>query len=182
MRSPAVILPVMIALSTTMDVFAQAPVPEMHRTNVTAPPGTTWQDARSTGGSFTVRMPLPFNDYTVPGQRVRHVIDGKGPTGISFSVVEFVKLTAKGEMDAIYKDLLESPAKTRNMKRERVAGADILSYDSYGALTNSYNRYVETDRSFYFLSIIYQPSQGKEVEPLQGPFFDSFIINTPSAK
>ena len=136
-----------------------------------------WQEARSTLGSFRINMPVPFNDYTVRGPQVRHVVDGKGPTGIAFSVVEFVKQADKREMDAIYKDLLDSPVKTRDLKREKTGGTDILSFGTYGGVTSSYNRYIETDRSFYFVGIVYPPTQEREVEPLRGPFFGSFAIN-----
>jgi hypothetical protein len=177
MMKLVVALSVLVAFADAAETSAQTQALEMHRSAVTAPQGATWQEARSTRGSFRINMPVPFNDYTIPGSPVRHVVDGKGPTGISFSVVEFVKQTDKPEMDAIYKDLIDSPVKTRNMKREKSGGADILSYGSYGGPTNSYNRYVETSHSFYFIHIVYPPSREAEVESLRDAFFGSFVTS-----
>jgi hypothetical protein len=175
-----VVAVVLLMLAGVAAADAQSPVREVHRLNVTAQDGARWQEASSMLGSFSIRMPVPFNDYTLRAEQVRHVIDGKSTDGIAFSVVEFPKKTSKGQMDGIYDDLGNSPLKTSAMNRAKRNGADILSFGTYGGVTSSYAQYVETDTSFYFVTIVYPPGLQTKVEAVKDEFFRSFTFGRPA--
>ena len=59
---------------------AQQPKLEMHRTGIVSTDPSGWHLAVSTKGSFSVRMPIPFNYFTVrstdakTGEEVMYVI------------------------------------------------------------------------------------------------------------
>src|SRR5262249_35542055 len=73
---------------------AQQPKRERHRTGVEPKDPSGGPPAVSTKGSFSVRMPIPFNDFTVrstdpkAGEELTHVIGGKSAEGIKVSAVE----------------------------------------------------------------------------------------------
>jgi len=72
-------------------IEAQQPKLDMHRAGVSADDGSGWHSAVSTKGGFAVRLPIPFNDFSVHSTNtgeVSHVIGGKSSEGIKFSAVE----------------------------------------------------------------------------------------------
>jgi len=63
---------------------------QMHRVQVSEKDGDGWYPARSTNGGFSVLLPLPFNDFSVPGDGSSEVlrsevVGGKSTEGIKFS-------------------------------------------------------------------------------------------------
>ncbi len=65
---------------------AQQPKLEMHRAGVSADDGSGWHQAVSTKGSFSILMPIPFNDFTTHDAgtgEVSQVIGGKSSEGSS---------------------------------------------------------------------------------------------------
>lgn len=64
---------------------------EMHRAGVAADDGSGWHLAVSSKGSFSVLLPIPFNDFTTRDAQtgeVTHVVGGKSSEGIKFVAVE----------------------------------------------------------------------------------------------
>jgi hypothetical protein len=61
----------------------------MHRVQAGTPEADGWYSAVSTNGSFSVRMPVPFNDFTNPGSddgtKLCHTIGSSTPEGMKFS-------------------------------------------------------------------------------------------------
>ena len=80
---------------------AQQPKLEMHRVGVSADDGTGWHSAVSTKGAFSIRLPIPFNDFSTHDARageVSHAVGGKSSEGIKFMAVE-MPVTAKTPED-----------------------------------------------------------------------------------
>lgn len=93
---------------------AQQPKLEMHRAGVNADDGSGWHPAVSTKGAFSIRVPIPYNDFTVHDARtgeVSHAVGGKSSEGIKFMAVA-VPVTAKTPHDlgAIPKSFSSNPA------------------------------------------------------------------------
>ncbi|WP_437490381.1 hypothetical protein WME75_13560 [Sorangium sp. So ce1014] len=63
----------------------------MHRLQATQPVGDGWHHAQSTEGSFSVELPLPFNDFRVRSQATdnvemrTHTVGGKTPGLLAWS-------------------------------------------------------------------------------------------------
>jgi hypothetical protein len=99
LRLFAIILSSALTL-TCAPARAQQPKLEMHRVGVNADDGSGWHQAVSTKGTFSVRVPIPFNDFTTHDAatgEVSHVIGGKSSEGIKFMAVE-IPVTAKTEV------------------------------------------------------------------------------------
>jgi hypothetical protein len=82
----------LIAISISWPAIAIAqPKLEMHRVGVKADDGSGWHLAVSSKGSFSVLLPIPFNDFTtndVATGETTYVIGGKSSEGIKFAAVE----------------------------------------------------------------------------------------------
>src|SRR5258708_37417286 len=90
---------VLLALMILASAVAQAQQPklEMHRLGVNADDGSGWHPAVSTKGSFSILMPIPFNDFTTRDAgtgEVTHAVGGKSSEGIKFAAV-WAPLTSK---------------------------------------------------------------------------------------
>ena len=64
-RPFALFLPLLLVTLPGVTARAQQPKLEMHRAGVDSKDPSGWHLAVSTKGSFSVRMPIPFNDFTV---------------------------------------------------------------------------------------------------------------------
>src|SRR3954451_7872121 len=72
-------------------VAAAQPNLEMHRVGVTADDGLGWHLAVSSQGSFSILVPIPFNDFTTRDAatgEATYVVGGKSSEGIKFAAVE----------------------------------------------------------------------------------------------
>src|SRR5437868_12349875 len=79
-----------IVLGVTATAHAQ-PKLEMHRAGVSADDGSGWHLAVSSKGSFSIRLPIPFNDFTIldPSTgEMTYAVGGKSSEGIKFSAAE----------------------------------------------------------------------------------------------
>src|SRR5437660_1842669 len=75
----------------TMAVAEAQPKLEMHRVGVSADDGSGWHLAVSSKGSFSIRLPIPFNDFTTRDAttgEVSYAVGAKSSEGITFSAVE----------------------------------------------------------------------------------------------
>src|SRR5262245_37181437 len=147
---------------------AQQPKLEMHRAGVSVDDGSGWYPAVSTKGSFSVRLPIPFNDFTIaldPSTgEVSHVVGGKSSEGIKFSAVE-VPVSAKTPTDlaTIPKTFSADPAnKVSDVSRATKDGMDTLSFSVTGPASSAQVRYIRTTGALYTLTIEY-PNAYREV-------------------
>src|SRR5262245_16344108 len=114
------LFPLFLSLAPVMlaAVAAQAqqqPKLEMHRSGVVTQDPSGWHLAVSTQGSFSVRMPIPFNDFTIrptdsKNDEVTHVIGGKSSEGIRVSAVEMpASARSAPNLDKILADFSSKP-------------------------------------------------------------------------
>ncbi len=164
---------------------AQQPKLEMHRAGVNADDGSGWHPAVSTKGAFSIRVPIPFNDFTVHDARtgeVSHAVGGKSSEGIKFMAVA-VPVTAKTPHDlgAIPKSFSSNPAnKVADVNRQTKDGADTLSFSVIGPASTAHFRYVKVKDTLYTLSIEFPNAYREAVAAMKDKFFSSFKLKGKS--
>jgi hypothetical protein len=175
-----------LVMLPTVAPRAQQPKLEMHRAGVVSQDPSGWHLAVSTKGSFSVRMPIPFNDFTVrsidpkAGEEVTHVIGGKSTEGIRVSAVE-MPTSAKSapSLDKILADFSAKPGnKISGVQRISKGDVDTLSFSVSGAQTSAHMRYIRTKSATYVLTIEFPNAHRDDVAPLREEFFGSFKTET----
>ena len=181
-RPVVLFLPLALVMLPGFAARAQQPKLEMHRTAVDSKDPSGWHLAVSTKGSFSVRMPIPFNDFTVrstdpkTGEEVTHVIGGKSTEGIKFSAVE-LPASAKSapSLEKILADFsAKSGSKVSDVQRAAKDDVDTLSFSVSGAQTSAHVRYVKTKSATYSLTVEFPNAHRDDVAALREEFFDSF--------
>jgi hypothetical protein len=179
---PRILAPALIILASVM-AQAQQPKLDMHRAGVSADDGSGWHAAVSTKGAFSIRVPIPFNDFSIHDAgtgEVSHVIGGKSSEGIKFAAVELpVTARTPADLGAIPKALASNPAnKVSDLSRHAKDGVDTLSFAVAGSASSAYFRYVRTKASLYMLSIEFPNAQREVVAAMKDRFFESFKLKT----
>jgi hypothetical protein len=165
---------------------AQQPKLEMHRAGVVSKDPSGWHLADSTKGSFSVRMPIPFNDFTVrstdpkTGDEVTHVIGGKSTEGIRLSAVEMpASARSTPSLDKMLADFSAKPGtKVSDVQRGSKGDVDTLSFSVSGAQTSAHMRYIKTKNATYSLTIEFPNSRRNDVAGIRDEFFASFKTKT----
>jgi hypothetical protein len=172
----------LIALALgSLPVKAEQPKPEMHRVGVNVGDGSGWYLAKSTKGSFSVRLPIPFNDFTTydPGTgSASHVVGGKSTEGVKFAAVEAPITTATADLESIPKSFSSNPSnKVSNIARNTRDGVDTLSFAVDGPSSGGYFRYIRTKERTYMLTIEYPKAYRELATANRDKFFASFELS-----
>jgi hypothetical protein len=158
----------------------------MHRIDAGLFDSSGWALAESTNGSFAVRMPGPFNDFSVsggPDDIADHIegIGGKAPNGIVFTALKLLyntKGTASAEFES-FKGGADLPS--AKVKSVTLAGLQALDI-SYGDEKSSTNERVILDGETLFTLTVQWP--GAEATPalaMVQPFLESFRVMPKTA-
>jgi hypothetical protein len=154
---------------------------EMHRSGVAGQDPSGWHLAVSTKGSFSVRMPLPFNDFTVrstdpKSAEVTHVIGGKSSEGITVSAVEMpASAESSPSLDKILATFSSKPGnKITDVQRAAKGDVDTLSFSVSGAQRSAHLRYIKTKAATYVLTIEFPNAHRNDVAGIREEFFGSF--------
>ena len=167
-----------LALVASTSATAQ-PKLEMHRVGVNVDDGSGWYPAVSTKGSFSILLPIPFNDFMTrdPGtDEVSHVVGGKSSEGIKFTAVQ-LQVTAKTPADlaAIPKSFSSNPVnKVSDVSRNTKDGVDNLSFSVANPATTAHIRYIRMKDTLYILTIEYPNAYRDVVAGKKDKFFGSF--------
>jgi len=167
------------------EVAAAQPKLEMHRVGVSADDGSGWHLAVSSKGSFSVLLPIPFNDFTTHDAatgEATHVVGGKSSEGIKFAAVELpVGGKALPDLASIPKSLASNPAnKVSDVSRSTRNGADILSLTVADASKTLYMRCIQTPGARYTLTIEFPNTYRELVAANKDRFFESFKLREKS--
>jgi hypothetical protein len=185
MRAFALLLPLALVMLPGVTAQAQQPKLEMHRAGVDSKDPSGWHLAVSTKGSFSVRMPTPFNDFTVrstdpkAGEEATHAIGGKSREGIKLSAFE-IPASAKSapSLDKILADFSAKPGnKISDVQRAAKGDVDTLSFSVSGAQTSAHIRYIRTKSATYSLTVEFPNAHRDVVAGIREQFFDSFKTN-----
>lgn len=154
----------------------------MHRTQAGTPDQSGWVTAESTGGKFSVKLPLPFNDFTVEENdsssltRKVEVVGCKSTEGIKFSASKiFYKSpgTAAKQFEKLKSgDGLPGAIVTRGQ---------VNGYESYDvtigdASVMAKQRMVLVGDEIYLLIVEWPVGQQTLANSLAARFFDSLSV------
>ena len=173
-----------LALIVATSAVAE-PKLEMHRLGVNVEDGSGWYSAVSTKGSFSIFLPIPFNDFTTRDpatDEVSHVVGGKSSEGIKFTAVE-LPVTAKTPVDlaAIPKSFSSNAAnKVSDVSRNTKDDVDNLSFSVTNSATTAHIRYIRMKGTLYILTIEYPNAYRDVVAERKDKFFGSFKLKGKS--
>lgn len=176
----------LVAIVLVLPAMAQAqPKLEMHRVGVRADDGSGWHLAVSSKGSFSVLLPIPFNDFTTHDAatgETAHVVGGKSSEGVKFSVLE---MPSGGktlpDLASIPKTLAANAAnKVSDVSRSTKGEADILTLTVASASTTLYMRCIQMNGARYTLTIEFPNAHRELVAANKDRFFDSFKLKAKS--
>jgi hypothetical protein len=172
------------SLLTLVSTAAQAePKLQMHRAGVSADDGSGWHKGVSTKGSFSISVPIPFNDFTTYDDgKVSHIIGGKSSEGIKFMAAE-LPVTAKtpADLEAIPKTFASNPANiVSDISRQAKDGIETSSFSVAGAASGGHFRYIRTKTALYMLSIEYPNAYRDVAMATKSKFFGSFNLKPKS--
>ena len=181
----ASLLSIVLILFASAIAQAQQPTLEMHRTGVNADDGTGWHPAVSTKGSFSIHVPIPFNDFTARDAstgEASHAIGGKSSEGIKYVATE-LPIIAKtpNDLAAIPKTFSSNPAnKVSDVSRQTKDNVDTLSFSVTSPASGAHFRYIRTKSALYMLTIEF-PNEHREVATAtKDRFFGSFKLKVKS--
>jgi len=161
------------------------PQMEMHRVQATTKDSSGWYLAASTHGSFSVLLPIPFNDFTVIdddpkfGRIKTHTVDAKSAEGIKFSATETPIIEGRSPVDlaALPQQFRKSGQTVSDIDTSSFADYPSVSFSQKGPSTGAYTRYVKTPKSLIVVILEYPLSQAKVADGLKSTFPSSLKIN-----
>jgi hypothetical protein len=160
---------------------------EMHRLQVQTPSGSDWYLAESTHGSFSVLIPIPFNDFTVTendphlGTIKTYTVGAKSAEGIKFSATEtpIIPNRTPDRLDELPQKLASRCQKVSEIVEAAFSGWSSISFAVSGTETGAYLRYVKTQNSLFVVILEYPNTYRSEAAALKSRFLDSLQIKTP---
>jgi hypothetical protein len=162
---------------------AQQSTLEMHRVGVSADDGSGWHLAVSTKGSFAIRTPIPFNDFTTHDPNtgeMSHGVGCKSSEGIKFAAIESpVTSKTPADLGAITKSFSSSPAnKVSDISRGTQDEAAILMFSVTNATSTAHFKYIKTKAALYMLSIESPIAHRDLASATKEQFFGSFKLKS----
>ena len=173
----------LIAIALVLPAIAMAePRLETHRVGAKTDDGSGWHLAVSSKGSFSVLLPIPFNDFT-PATRHRrdhHVVGGKSP-GIKFAASSSHR-AASAAGSRLDPENARGNAGQQGVRCHALdkGDADILTLTMANATTTLYMCCIEIKGVRYTLSIEFPNAHRELVAASKDKFFDSFKLKTKS--
>lgn len=175
------------------DSFAQPdaaakPQMEMHRLQATTPGDSDWYLAESTHGSFSVLLPIPFNDFTLTatdpksGTIKTYTVGAQSAEGMKFSATEMPIIPGKPppDFDQIPQTFARDGQQVSNVVKAAFSGWPSISLSVVGPQSGAYMRYVRTGGSVITLILEYPAAHRSEAALLKSRFLDSLKIKTPN--
>ena len=169
-----------------MPILAWAePQMEMHRVQATTKDPSGWYLGASTHGSFSVLIPIPFNDFTVTdddpkvGKIKTHTVGAKSAEGIKFSATETPIIEGRSPTNlATLPQQFRKPGQTvSDIDTSLFAGYPSVSFSVKGPSSGAYMRHVKTPKSLIVVILEYPTDQAKGAEGLRSVFLSSLKIN-----
>jgi hypothetical protein len=167
-------------LVTVTLASAQQPKLEMHRVGVSSDDGSGWHLATSSKGSFSISLPIPFNDFTTHAAtgEASHVIGGKSAEGIKYSAAE-LPITAKtpSDLQAIAKSFAATAGnKVSDLSHTKKDASETLSFTVSNAASIAHIRYVKTQSALYTLTLECPKAYAEIASATKDKFFASLKI------
>lgn len=164
--------------------WADAPQIQMHRLQATTKDASGSYLATSTQGSFSVLIPIPFNDFTVIvddpkfGKVKTHSIGAKTAEGIKFAATELPLLDGRSptKLSALA-DQFKKPGQTvSDIDTSPFADYPSVSFSVKDESSGAYLRYVKTPKNLVMVILEYPIDQAKTADGIQAAFLSSLKI------
>jgi hypothetical protein len=157
----------------------------MHRVGAKADDGSGWHLAVSSKGSFSVLLPIPFNDFTTNDAatgETTYVVGAKSSEGVKFSAVELGPgAKPPPDLGSVPKSLAATPAnKVSDVRRSTKGEADILTLTTANTTTTLYMRCIQLGGVRYVLTIEFPNDHRELVAANKDRFFESFKLKAKS--
>ena len=157
---------------------------KMHRTQAGELDETGWADAKSTEGRFTVRMPMPFNDFTVLSgdkedlARRLYAIGSKSQEGIKITAVR----TEYERPDAASKQF--EKIRTIGMWQQGSTQPLLIDHNGFSAVEQqvrnntmiAYSRTILVGNDMIVMIIEFPSEQQILIDQIEKQFFNSLVV------
>jgi len=158
---------------------------EMHRVQATTKDSSGWYLAASTHGTFSVLLPIPFDDFTVTDDHPRfgtiktYIVGAKGAEGIKFSVIEttIIEGVSPTNVAAMTQQFSKPGQKVSDIDTSLFAGYPSVAFSVTSPSRGAYIRNVRTPKSLILLLLEYPNDQAKAAEGFRSTFLSSLKIN-----
>lgn len=182
------LLPPVLAAMFATAAFSQTLPPgmTMYRVQAGEPDVSGWMVAASTGGGFSVRLPLKFNDFTIgesdtktPVLR-RFIVGGKSQEGIKFTATRIVYRKGGESAKQFFarfekgQDLAATPER---VTPRRIGGRRAVDLVLKRAADVSYRRVVKLESDLLVLIVESPRSHDATAQHFVTPFFDSLVVS-----
>ena len=176
---------VVVTLATAQAAYGQPqPAMTMHRTQAGELDSSGWTVARSTEGGFTVRFPLPFNDFTVAESKPdsptgkMFVVGAKSVEGLKISAVRISYRKADGAAAYFAKigrgEGLQT--KPQSIKAVTASGRKAVDLQLSASSAVSYSRYVLLDSDIIVMTVEAPVAHRSTAETLAPTLFESLAV------
>ena len=142
-------------------------------------------EAISTGGSFSVRMPVPFYDIEIvvddggKGREVAHLITGRSPDGIKFVATEIAASGEPKPLAGVMDSFKSRPgAVVSDVVQTNAADTETLSFTVVDPKAGAFMRLIRTPKTGYSLIVEYPVDAKDRAGVAMTEFFGSFKILT----
>ena len=167
---------------------AAKPQMEMHRLQATTRGDSGWYLAESTHGSFSVLIPIPFNDFTVTesdpkwGTVQTHMVGALSAEGLKFSATETPIIPGRSprDLDQMEQTLARGDKGVSDVVKAPFSGWPSLSLSQAGPESGAYIRCVQTDTSYIMVILEYPTARRLDAAQLKSQFLDSLKIKSPN--
>jgi hypothetical protein len=132
------------------------PEKQMHRFQVSQKDGNGWYTARSTNGQFSVLLPVPFNDFSLPGDGASDVlrtesVGGESSEGIHFTAAR-IYYVGKGLEEQYFIDFIRGKA-SPGSQPQVIGNYHAIDFEVSNSTSGTLQRVVITNGSLIILSV-----------------------------
>jgi len=158
----------------------------IHRSQAGVLDDSGWTEAVAMQGSFEVRLPFKFEEWSVfvpEYDRFVHSIGGTTSEGIRILVSEFPNFDGVADFNpkTMSSKLLENTAKVR-MKHFKFKGLDVSQARFSAQAVSVVRRYVVVDDTLFILSIESPKDHKRAAKKLESKFLNSFRMKKDESK
>src|SRR5262249_50167157 len=154
------------------------PQMEMHRVRAQTPGDSGWYLGESSRGSFSIQLPIPFNDFTLSGDDRKvgvlktYCVGAQSAEGMKFSAVEaaVVRGAASPDLDQLPLELAKGGQKVMGADRTPVSGWPSVSFSIVSSESGAYVRYIRARTSLFILTLEYPAARAAEAASLKFRF------------
>lgn len=160
----------------------------MHRVQAGAPDASGWMTAASTGGGFSVRLPIRFNDFTVvdltgsaPTLRT-DTVGGKSAEGLKFSATRIVYRRGAAGAREYFAQFASGAAfvpRPERLTPLAVGGRPAVDLVVRHPGTVAHQRAVRLEKDVLLLVLEAPAGEEALARKLAGPFFESLAVTAP---